>query len=229
MKMKNSVLPALLALGLSACVESTPTLQIQGATAQNEDCSFGGAEGTGLLRGSLDLGLRSGGYSVVLGVTSNVANAPILVGERPVGADEDLDTIYITNLVLRYSTETPELTFKETSANVPVYGTLEEDGNLLLGLLTSKVLSDVSTFLDTHASAEVLVTVQLRGSNVSGDEVESNEIVFPVAVYRSDRAALEGAVCGEKKRFAAPEAPCDQRGLNNVVPKCEDVPTTPAP
>jgi hypothetical protein len=226
MKMKNSVLSALLALGMSACVESSPALQIGGATAQGADCSLASSSAAGLLRGSLDLSFRGGGYPLVLAVTSNLVSTPIEIGDRPVGADEDLNTIYVTSLVLSYSSPTEGLTFTEGRASVPIYGTLEDDGNLLLNLLTSKVLTDLNGFVQGTGSAELLVTVQLKGSRVAGDEVESNEIVFPITVYRSG-AGLEAAVCGPGKRFAASEDPCPQAGLNGVLPECEAIPTTP--
>lgn len=228
MKMKNSVLAALTALGMSACVESTPALQIGGAAAQGADCSLDASEGTGLLRGTLDLGLRRGGFPLVLAVTSNVENNPIEVGDRPVGGDEDFNTLYITNLVLSYSTTTDGLTFTESQANVPIYGTLTDEGNLLLNLFTADVVSDLIGFVPGSGAAEVLVTVQLKGARVSGDEVESNEIVFPVTVYQSaPPAEIERALCGEGRQFAESDDACDQRGLNGVVPECEETPAAP--
>jgi hypothetical protein len=227
MKMKHSVISALLALGMSACVESTPSLQIGSASAQAANCNITTATGTGLLRGTVNLGFPVGGYPLVLAVTSNLQSIPLEVGEQPVGADEDLNTIYITHLVLSYSSPTAGLTFTDSNSSVPIYGTLTDEGNLLINLFTAETFQDVKDFVGVGESAEVLVTVQLKGERASGDELDSNEIVFPVTVYNVPAASLEAGVCGPGKRFAAPTEPCDQRGLNNVVPVCEDIPTTP--
>ena len=222
MKMKPSIIPALLAFGLTACVESTPTLQIGSAAAQGEDCSIDAEGGPGLLRGALDLTFRANsGYPLVLGVRSNLTSLPLEVGEVPLSGDEDLNTIYINRLVLRYSTNTPGLTFKETSASVPIYGTLSEQGDLLLNLLTPKVITDLNDFVPTNGSAEVLIELQLRGQRASGDEVESNEITFPLTVFES------GFGCPTGQQAVVSEDECPQTGLNGVYPACEPIPTTP--
>jgi hypothetical protein len=227
MKMKHSVISALLALGMSACVESTPALQIGSASAQAPDCSISAADGPGLLRGSVNLAFPVGGYPLVLAVTSNLQSVPLEVGEVPVSGDEDLNTIYITQLVLSYSSPTAGLSFTDSSSSVPIYGALSDDGNLLLNLFTAETFTDLVTFVGPGKSAEVLVTVQLKGKRASGDEVDSNEIVFPVTVYNTPISTLQTAVCGPGRQFAASDDPCDQSGLNNVVPACEDTPTTP--
>ena len=89
MKMKNSVISALLALGMTACVESTPSLQVGGATAQAADCSIGG-NAVGLLAGSLNLGIRGASYPLVLEINSNLNVVPVDVNDQPVTADPDL-------------------------------------------------------------------------------------------------------------------------------------------
>jgi hypothetical protein len=221
MKMKPSVTSALLALGLTACVDGTPALQIGGAAAQGTDCSISASTGPGLLRGTLDLTFRAGsGYPLVLAVTSNLSSTAVEVGGTPVSGDEP-DTIYITRVALKYSTSTPGLTLREKSASVPIYGTLDDTGNLLLNLLTPTVIEDLNGFVPGNAPAEVLIKVQLRGERVTGDEVESNEITFPLSVYES------GFTCPTGQVFAKNTDACPQIGLNNVFPECEDAAATP--
>ncbi|MCY1020718.1 hypothetical protein [Pyxidicoccus sp. MSG2] len=223
MKMKHSVISALLALGMSACVESTPSLQIGSASAQAEDCTISTTTtGPGLLRGTVNLGFEGvGGYPLVLAVTSNLQSIPIQVGEQPVGSDVDLNTIYITELALSYSSPTEGLRFTESSSSVPIYGTLSDKGSLLINLFTAETFLDLVGFVVPGKSAEVLVTVQLKGERASGDELDSNEIVFPITVYNIPEDDLATSLCGTGGKFEAPTEACDQRGLNGVVPACQ--------
>lgn len=220
MKMKNSVISALLALGMTACVESTPILQIGRASAQAANCSVGGGAGeVGLLAGSLDLGIRpGGGYPLVLAVNSNVEGTAIEVGDQPLTGDEALNTLYITELVLDYSSSTAGLAIGGAGGTVPLYGTLSRQSNLLVNLFTSEAAEVLAGFVTPGVSADVLVSVQLRGKRASGDEVESNEIAFPVTVTNFGFACPPGQV------VAPLDDECPQAGLNGVVPECEDAP-----
>jgi hypothetical protein len=220
MKMKHSVISALLALGMSACVESTPALQIGSASAQGADCSITTGDGTGLLRGTVNLSFPVNGYPLVLAVTSNLQGTSIDVGEVPVSGDPDLNTIYLTELVLSYSSPTDGLSFTDSSSTVPIYGTVSDEGSLLINLFTAETFTDVENFVGVGKPAEVHVTVQLKGKRASGDEIDSNEIVFPVTVYDDPAEAS----CPAGQQFEAPEGACDQRGLNGVVPLCEPIP-----
>jgi hypothetical protein len=217
MKMKNSVMSALLALSMTACVESTPSLQIGSVSAQGADCSLGGAAGSaGLLRGALNLGIRpaAGGYPLVLAVNSNLAGTLIEVSGRPVSGDADLNTIYLTELVLGYSSPTEGLDLASAKGSVPVHGTVSGDGRLLLNLLTSAAATELERFVRAGVTADVLVNVQLRGKRVSGDEVESNEIIFPLNV------ANVPFTCPPGTTLVPVEEACSQAGLNGVLPRC---------
>ncbi|QSQ23865.1 hypothetical protein JY651_02455 [Pyxidicoccus parkwayensis] len=217
MKMKHIVISALLALGLTSCVDSTPSLQIGSASAQGADCSIG-TTGPALLRGSLDLSLRpGGGFPLALAIITNLDVPVVAVGDQPVSGDPDLSTIYVTNLVLSYSSPTAGLTFSEPKANVRVFGAVDADGNLLVNLLTPDVIQDVGDFVAGGDSAEVLVTLKLKAQRASGDELESNEIVFPVLVYAS------GFTCPTGTKRTVSDDPCPQEGLNGVLPACEAV------
>jgi hypothetical protein len=215
MKMKNSVISALLALGMTACVESTPSLQVGGATAQAADCSIGG-NAVGLLAGSLNLGIRGASYPLVLEINSNLNVVPVDVNDQPVTADPDLNTIYITELVLGYSSPTEGLSIEDAGGTVPIYGTVFEGSNMQVNLFTSDVAAALTSFVTPGVSADVLVNLQLRGKRASGDEMESNEIVFPVSVGNFPFSCPPGF------RIAASTDPCPQAGLNGVVPECEE-------
>jgi hypothetical protein len=223
MKMNHFVIPALMLLGLTtACVESTPILQLGGGAPQNEDCSFPNTEEVSQLRGSVNLGFV-GGYPLVFGVTSNVATTVVEVSDEPVVGDEDLNTIYITEQVLSYRTNPEFADFPQPQGSIPLHGTVQVDGGLLLNLLTAEAVD----FLDDRAGAggiEVLVTMHLRGKRASGDEVESNEITYPITVTNVPFNVVQSALC-PGQRFEPRTEACDQRGLNGVYPACEDLPT----
>jgi len=217
MKMKNSVMSALLALSMTACVESTPSLQIGSASAQGADCSLGGVgSSAGLLRGSLNLGIRpaAGGYPLALSVNSNLAGTAIEVGGQPVSGDADLNTIYLTELVLGYSSPTEGLNLGSAKGSLPIYGTVTGENRLLVNLLTSAAATELERFVRAGVAADVLVNVQLRGKRVSGDEVESNEIIFPLTV------ANVPFTCPPGTTLEPVEEACSQAGLNGVLPKC---------
>ncbi|MCP3144002.1 hypothetical protein [Pyxidicoccus xibeiensis] len=222
MKMNHFVIPALMMLGLTtACVESTPILQLKGGAPQNDDCSFPNTAEVSQLRGSVNLGFV-GGYPLVFGVTSNVITTAIEVSEEPVLGDPDLNTIYITDLVLSYRTNPEFENFPQPRGPVPLHGTIEQDGQLLLNLLTAEAVD----FLDDRAGAggiEVLVTMHLRGKRASGDEVESNEITYPITVTNVPYLDVQAALCPGQV-FEPRTDSCDQRGLNGSYPACEDPP-----
>lgn len=218
MKMNRSVLSALLALGMAACADSTPALQIGNVTAQGADCSVDASSGPGLLRGSLDLNLRNPalGFPLVVGVTSNLQNATIEVGDRPVTGDGSSNAIYITHLKLGYSSSTQGMKFTEPNVSVPVYGTITDGGNLLISLFTGQALADLVAFVNGGAgAADVLVKIKFQGETVTGDELESNEISFPVIVYKGNFS------CPTGQTPAPSDEECPQTGLNGAVPTCE--------
>lgn len=221
MKMKHTIISALLALGMgTSCVESTPVLQLGGASPLGADCSIGGND-VNILRGSINLELQQGGYRAVFAITSNLTNTPIVVNDEPVGGDEDLNTLYITGMAVSYASEGLDLPGADEDNPLPLYGTLEVDGDLALNLFTSRV-NDILLDTVTSGSREVLVTFKLLGKRASGDKVESNEVTFPITVFRR-------AACPAGYRQVLSTDPCPQAGLNGVEAECELIPPPPPP
>ncbi|MFP2907657.1 hypothetical protein ACLESD_21930 [Pyxidicoccus sp. 3LFB2] len=233
MKMNPFVITSLLALGLgtTACTESTPSLQLLSASPVGEDCTLGSQEDAQLVSGSLNVAFRpqrGSGYPLVLSLTTNVQTVPIDVEEQPITNDADLNTVYLTGVELSYKASGDvELSEPEGDADsffVPIHGTVSGNYRLQTNLLTNQIEQEVRDLVAAPGTAvDLLVTVRIIGKRVSGEEQESNEIVFPLTVFNQSVAALQAAVCGPERRFEAPTEPCDQRGLNGVLPACEDV------
>ncbi|MFP2931508.1 hypothetical protein ACLESO_41245 [Pyxidicoccus sp. 3LG] len=223
MKMNHCVITVLLSLGMTtACVDTPSSIQLQGTSSQNADCTVNDADDVRLLRGALNLAVAPPGRGFPLGIniTSNRASTEIEVGGQPISGDEDLNIIYLKELVLGYET-VPSLNTPISQPEGPIllHGTLEEDGQLLLNLLTGKAETELRAGVGA-TPIELLVNIQLRGETASGEEVESNEIIFPLTV-----GSVAPAACPEGTERAQATDACPQNGYNGVPAlPCVEIP-----
>lgn len=209
--MKPIYLAALLAFGTVSCVDNLPKLQLLQAAPPDEDCSV--PDDRALLSGSLNMALASD-YLLGFVVTSNLSETPVVVSEGPI-ADVDSTAIYLTEMELSYQTE-PNLNIP--SATLPVYSAFrgDRDGLLLAGLLTRDAQNALFSAVSGGALVDLLVTMRVRGHTVSGGDVETNEVSYPLVV------GFAPFSCPKPGDVPAPRtAACDPRGQNGAVPACE--------
>jgi hypothetical protein len=245
MKMTYLASSLLVSAGLVvACVDAPPTLQVRSAFAPDEECVISNDEEAAILRGSLNVGTRGfGGYPVGFTVTSNQAATEIVVSEQPVSGNEQLNALYLTGLRLTYSA-TPAVG-DITGGVVPIHGTIDEDGLLAVDLLTGQAsaalingIAAVNYLADGGMSVsdpnkptgvELGIRVQFLGETSAGDELESNEITFPIAVNNVPLPSLQQLVCGQRGRFPVAALGSCRTGLNGFVPPCEPIPDAGTP
>ncbi len=208
--MKPIHLAVLLAFGAGACVDTPSAVQIFQATPPDASCSVS-TSSAGLLRGSLDLSL-SQGYLMGFVVRSSLTDTPVVVGDSPLSG-EDTDAVYLDEMEVSYDTNRSGVNLDD--ATVPIYNAIQggEEGTLLLNLITSDALEDLDTATES-GEVEVLVTLRLHGKTATGSEVETNEISYPIVVYKS------GFACPSPQVPEEATEPCDPRGQNGNVPAC---------
>jgi hypothetical protein len=203
--MKRLLIIAVLAASASACVDANRPVQLLGAFPVNAtDCKV-----------ATDKGELSGGrLNFNYGKQYTVAFKYIspLVAED----DERGNDFYAEEVLLRYESRNPETTFKEESRLIytvvqpAVAGEIRVD---LIGTEASKTLE--SSIPAPPERMTLLAFVKIKGRLSSGADVETNEVRYPIEIYRGDSCPT-GTVPG-----LDPAAPCATPGQDENPPICK--------
>lgn len=220
--MKPLYIAAVLALGLSACVDNPPEVQLFQAIRPDEECVID-VDGEGILHGSLDLNYAAS-YLLGFTVNSNLNGTEVVIGTQPVGGtNTDPAAVYLDRVEVSYST-TPSLAIP--SEKLPIYVALRggsEGNTVVLDLMTRRAYELLGERTQTE-DVEVLVTLKLTGKTAVGDSASSNEVTFPFTAFRSTTPIR---TCGADEDFE-PAGPCGTLGgQDGALPACIPDTTTP--
>ncbi|MBX7113495.1 MAG: hypothetical protein K1X64_04105 [Myxococcaceae bacterium] len=201
--MKTKLLSVLLWVSMGACVPNDTPVRILEAfglegggvpgKCKVNDISQGG--------GSLDISVK-GSYSIAFKMVSEIVDSTKFGGTSEFAGGEHRNDFEATVLALSY-TSTPRMNL--AAENLPIHLTIGQstDYTLYTNLLGPAALGVLSDNLAVGDSAEVIVSMQLRGNLLSGQALSTNTVKFPITVYKSgttacatdDRAAFNGP-CG---------------------------------
>ena len=217
--MKPLFVAASLALGLCACTESPPVVQILQTKQPDATCKVAN-DAPGIARGSLNLRYTNG-YVLGLIVNSLYTNTPTEVGGVPLDpepATGGQGTLFVETVKLSFETSSgasiPDQEIPYTAGLNP-----GSEGNLLvLNLISAPVYSALLQAVPTGADpVQLTATIQFEGTYAAGSSsFESNEIKYSVDVSNQD-VGVPACAPG-----AAPEsdAPCGNAGQDGAYPSC---------
>jgi hypothetical protein len=207
--MKRLVLTLVLPLAI-ACAPDT-TVRLSNAAKLDSSCSASGDLSIG--SGQIDLSATNR-YLAQFTVISNLAELSLTVGSDVLSGPNRNDAI-IQQVQFRYSS-TPNLGLRtETQALHFVVSPRTDDNLLGMNLIGPVAATQLSESIEVGTSALVNVGIQVRGQLASGGGFTSNEIVFPIYVYRTDPAACPGGTT-----FSAP-GPCGNNGQDESFLRCQ--------
>lgn len=210
--MKRLLIIAMLAASASACVETNQPVQLLGAVALSPgDCSEA-SDRPEPYSGDLNF---TYGKQYIIGFRFFTA---LTTSDNDRGND-----FYAEEIVLRYESKNPETTFKEETR--PIYRVVEPETNdeiirvEMIGTEARKTLETAVPALPERMT--LLVFAKVRGKLSSGAEVETNEVRFPIEVYRHGEATCPP---GFQLGASDPAFPCFRPGQDGFSFFCEEAP-----
>ncbi|RKH43844.1 hypothetical protein [Corallococcus sicarius] len=217
--MKPLFVAASLALGLCACTESPPVVQILQSKQPNAECVIA-TDGIGIARGGLNLAYARS-YRLGLVVNSVYANTPIEVSGVPLDPAPPSGgqaTLIVDTLKLSYEVSSGA---SIPSQDVPFSAGLNgaSEGNLMLiNLFTAESSSALRDAVPSNGEpVQVKVTLQFTGKAASGGAAfESNEFVYAIDV---ENTPLPIPACGAAEEPEV-DAPCGAIGQDGAYPSC---------
>jgi hypothetical protein len=187
------------------------SVRITNAAKLDDTCSAASGD-VSVSSGQIDLSGTSS-YLAKFGVVSNLDVSEIKVGNDVLSPGNRNDAI-IQQMTLRYSS-VPNLSLRPESS--PLHFVIQPSTNEnlmgvnLIGPVAGQTLRDS---LSAGDSAQLNVGLVVRGQLASGGAFTSNEIIFPIFVYRTDPAA-----CPNGAEFAR-TGPCGNNGQDESVLRC---------
>lgn len=216
--MKRLWFIAVIAAGMTACVEGNNPVQLLNAVPRAAD-TCDRAE-IALTRGRLNF---NGGSSYL--ITFSLFS--------PLTADEgDATTspagFYAEEVVLSYETRNPNISLDEESR--PIYfvvpaGADPNESWIEVNLIGTEARKKLATAVPTYPDAmTLLTTVKLKGKLPSGKSVETNEVTYPIELSRQGQACAADQVTDF---YDAEESPCGFPGQDAFFDKyrCVTPPT----
>ncbi|ATB49909.1 hypothetical protein [Corallococcus macrosporus] len=217
--MKNFYLAVPLALAMSACVDNPPTLQVFNAYIPDESCAvnLSGAASGG---GNLDLS-TSQRYLAGLAVRSGFTLSEVEVNDSPITGEGDATAVYVTHIELVYETqgEGPSLESEVYPTHFAIPSSATSNSLLIIDLLGASATRTLLTQIGPGSTASYTVRIRLIGKTVTGSDVESNEIAYPVTVYNSNFSCQDGYMLEFNGPCGGPG------GQDGYPPTCEEIPT----
>jgi hypothetical protein len=219
--MKPLHFAAVLALGLSACADSPPEIQITQAQQPSTTCALAATGGVGILRGSLNVGF-SGSYLLGFIFNSNLTNSNLTVGAEPIGgANTDTGAVYLDRVSFSYAVQssTGQSSVSIPAEDIAIFASVPSSskGNqLVMNIITQKAAEKLAAATAGGEDLTVLVTLQLKGKTATGSGAESNEITYPIHVFS---APVDIPACGTAV-IPAPAGPCGNAGQDGAYPTC---------
>ncbi|RKH10348.1 hypothetical protein D7V97_14005 [Corallococcus sp. CA053C] len=217
--MKPLFVAASLALGLCACTESPPIVQILQAKQPDPACKVG-TDAPGIARGTLNLRYTNG-YVLGLIVNSVYFNTPTEVSGVPLDPEPETGgqgTAFVETVKLTFETSTgasiPDQEVPYTAGLSP-----GSEGNLLvLNLIPADVYTALLQAVPTNSDpVMVAATIQFKGTYASGNsKFESNELKYSIDV-RNEDVGIPACAAGQ---LPESEAPCGNTGQDGTYPSC---------
>lgn len=206
--MKRLLISALLVTSGTACVEANRPVQLLGAGPLDPGTCALASETAELYAGELNFNLGKQ-YTVAFKFFSPLSTE----------ADDRRTDFYAEEIVLRYESINPDVTFKEESKLIYAVVQPETDGIIRVDLIGNEARKTLETSIPPAPGVMTLLPyVRLKGRLSSGGEVETNEVRFPIDVFR-------GESCPENTEpVAPPDAPCGFPGQDGNGALCR--PTT---
>ncbi|AEI69144.1 hypothetical protein [Corallococcus macrosporus] len=217
--MKNFYLAVPLALMMSGCVDNPPALQVFNAYIPDESCAVnqsGAASGGG----NLDLS-TSQRYLAGFAVRSGFTLSEVEVNGSPVSGEGDATAVYVTHIELTYENqgEGPSLESEVYPTHFAVPSSATSNSLLVIDLLGASATQALVTQVGPGSVASYNIRIRLIGKTVTGSEVESNEIAYPVTVYNSGFSCPAGYMLEFNGPCGGPG------GQDGYPPTCEEIPT----
>ncbi|MBJ6759352.1 hypothetical protein JGU66_01170 [Myxococcaceae bacterium JPH2] len=217
---------AVLALGLGACVDSPPEIQIFDVKQLDVECKVD-ATNPSILAGTLNLNYAAG-YIAAFMVNSSLSAGKVVIGSDTVTGTSDPDAVYIDRLAVTYTATLLDSTVGGTSGaninlgseDVPVLLAVRgstKDNIVALNLITVAAYNKLKAAVSGAQYAQVLVTLKMKGKTAGGANAESNEVTFPLSI---NNAPVPIPACGTGVLFK-PAGPCGTfGGQDGIYPEC---------
>jgi hypothetical protein len=199
---KLLLLGAVTGAALTGCAENTPELYIQQNLPPDDECEApggGGADGTTLSRGTMDLLITNEYVMMPLVLNSLVSSESVgfggggggggggLTGGGLTGVEWEANIITLSRAEVEFDAPDALGVPLVRSLDIPLAGSVQPGDALVatLRVIPSQVGNALrnSPFLRQSGSTiDMLLRVKFYGSTGSGREVDSNEFTFPVTL-----------------------------------------------
>lgn len=230
-------LVAMLAGGLIGCQDREIGLTIRQVQPFNAtECAVSTDPTSALGSGLVDVALRNS-YGVFLFVENNMFDVNEVKGFDVTDSRVNTTRILLRSATIEYSTLDVLSAEPESPRTVPLSGTVDNAGNIVLGLEifdagTLQQLRSAQEFLSVNDNGQVLpvrstvsliARIRVAGETVDGKEVESNEFLFPVDMCNGCSVTYPGSLLEQRGgRTECPRTKLDPEGNQVLGPSLSD-------
>lgn len=208
--MKRLLFLATLTSLAAGCSSPETGVRLLNAHPFNDQCTID--ETIAISRGSIDLGATTA-YNLAFDVQNDLTATETSVGGEVVQPSAQ-NNFFVEQIVYNY-TSNPPLTFNQEITNAHfVVEPGSDDSWMSINLLAPEALTTLLSNVNS-GDYDLLVTIKLKGRSAGGKKSESNEVSFPVRVYKRFNG------CPANDRIA-PTGPCGNAGQDSAAGCCTD-------